>query len=312
MITRSVLIYSVLFLSSTTPFSMASAQELSLSNAIDYALTHEPWLKANKYQQDATHAQSLVVATYPDPKVSLGLANLPTEGFSFDQENMTQFKVGIAQVIPRGDSLKLKKKQLITLTKQFPFQREDRLAQVRAVVTESWLKAFAAQQSVLLIENDKVLFEQLVEITEAKYTSTVGNTTQQDVILAQLELLRLDDKLTQLEQNIETNKSRLAQWLPINMLSEPLTKNQSPVRELVNFAELNVNELSMLFAKHPSVKAINQQAKAKAVGIDIAKQNYLPEFSVNVNYGYRADMENGTSRDDFLSASVTFDVPLFY
>jgi hypothetical protein len=46
-----------------------------------------------------------------------------------------------------------------------------------------------------LIERDRVLFEQLVDIVKASYSSAQGNTRQQDVIRAQLELARLDDSL---------------------------------------------------------------------------------------------------------------------
>ena len=34
-------------------------QTLSLTQALNYALTHEPWLKASGYQEDATIAQSI-------------------------------------------------------------------------------------------------------------------------------------------------------------------------------------------------------------------------------------------------------------
>ena len=85
--------------------SLVKAEPLALNQVIDYALTHEPWLQANKYQQQAIEAQSIAAGTLPDPVLTVGLMNLPTDGFAFDQEGMTQFKVGLSQQFSRGDSL---------------------------------------------------------------------------------------------------------------------------------------------------------------------------------------------------------------
>ena len=99
---KSVCISSLLSIS----VSVHSA-ELGLNEAINYALNHEPWLKASKQKQASIEAKSIAAGTLPDPVLTLGLMNLPTNGFAFDQENMTQFKVGISQSLSRGDSLAL-------------------------------------------------------------------------------------------------------------------------------------------------------------------------------------------------------------
>jgi hypothetical protein len=80
-------------------------QTLSLTQALNYALTHEPWLKASGYQEDATIAQSIAAGTLPDPVLTVGLLNLPTNGYAFDQEGMTQLKVDLSQKFSRGNSL---------------------------------------------------------------------------------------------------------------------------------------------------------------------------------------------------------------
>ena len=76
----------------------------SFTESIKIAQKNDPWLTGNKHQQQAVEAMSLAVSSLPDPKISIGLANLPTDGFDFSQEGMTQLKVGITQMFPRGDS----------------------------------------------------------------------------------------------------------------------------------------------------------------------------------------------------------------
>jgi len=52
--------------------------------------------------------------------------------------------------------------------------------------------------------------------------------------------------------------------------------------------------------------------EAGQLGVDIARQKYKPGWMLDVTYGNRAgDNPNGDSRDDFLSAMVIMDIPLF-
>ena len=108
--------------------SAANTQEEKTTGAIDeyssvrtlnlsHALTYDPWLSASRHQEQAIMAQSIMAGTLPDPTLTLGLMNLPTNGYAFDQEGMTQFKVSLSQKFSRGDSLSLKQKSLFQSSK---------------------------------------------------------------------------------------------------------------------------------------------------------------------------------------------------
>jgi len=288
-----------------------SQRTLNLSHALSYALANDPWLSASRHQEQAVMAQSIMAGTLPDPTLTLGLMNLPTNGYAFDQEGMTQFKVSVSQKFSRGDSLALKQASLLQLSQQYPWQRADRLAQVKATVTEFWLNAYRAQRSINLIEKDRELFTQLIQITEASYASTQGKTRQQDIIRAQLELTRLEDKLLTLEQQLHSAKNRLAQWLPITMLEKPLDGKFITPPALTNFNTLEFGQLMQLLMAHPAIVAIDQSVLAKQTQVRLAKQSYQPQIGVNVGYGYRADTPMGQSRADLLSVGVSIDLPLF-
>ena len=88
------------------------ANQLGFFQAIKIAQKNDPWLTGNKHKQKAIEAMSTIATTLPDPKVSIALVNFPNDGFDFNQEGMTQLKVGVTQVIPRGDTLELKSQQL--------------------------------------------------------------------------------------------------------------------------------------------------------------------------------------------------------
>lgn len=304
---------------------------LTFERAITLAKKNDPWLVGNQHKQNALLALSRVAETLPDPKMSLAIANLPTNGFDFSQEAMTQFKVGITQVFPRGDTLAIKNQQLKLQSQAYPFQRLDRQAKVEVTVGSLWLDAYRVQQSIALIKSNRVLFEQLVDVAQASYSSAVGKTRQQDIVRAQLELTRLDDQLEILGQQKNSFEGQLFQWLNSYTNNESILNNQAEnfVLHGLDFGDKLVEvqlkqskliyanqwekpeQLVKYFAQHPSVMAMDKKIGATKTGINLAKQKYKSEWGVNASYGYRDDDPLGHSRADFMSVGVTFDLPLF-
>lgn len=305
----------------------ANSTVLTLDMAIKAAQKNDPWLAGNRHTQQAIEAKSIAVGTMDDPKVSIGLANFPLDSFDFSRDNMTQFKVGVSQKLPRGNSLALRQNQLKLRADQYPLQRQNRQATVAVNVAKLWLDAYKAQQSIGLIEQNKTLFEQLADVAQASYSSAVGKTRQQDIIRAQLELTRIDDRLMVLKQQKETISQELAHWLddhsdghysdhpmaetaltlsgtlPDIGLSNPQLYQQS--------IQITPKMLLDYFVGHPAIKAVEQKIKVSDSGIDLAKQKLLPQWELNASYGYRNNTPTGNGRADLFSIGVSFDVPLF-
>ncbi len=312
--------------------AQSAGNTLTLDEAVKAAQLNDPWLVGNRHSQDAIESMSVAAGTLPDPKVTFGVANLPTDTFDFNQEAMTQFKVGVAQMFARGDSLAIKRKQIETVGSQFPFQRLDRKAKIVVAVSKLWLDVYKAQESINLIEKDRPLFEQLADVAEASYSAALGKTRQQDIVRAQLELTRLDDRLTVLRQKQEMLLEKLSEWLseyfreqysdistaatvlPWSRLE--LDKNLPDIKmvqESLYLAEKEADHQKLFeyFSKHPSLLALNRKIEASKIGIDLAREKYKPVWGVNVNYGYRDEDQNGRDRADFVSIGFSFDLPYF-
>lgn len=308
-------------------------EPLSFEKAVRAAQKNDPWLTGNVHKQRAIESMSTAVNTLPDPKMSIGLANLPTNGFDFGQEGMTQAKVGISQMFPRGDTLEFKSQQLKIQSEAYPYQRKDRESKVAVIVGSLWLDAYRVEQSIALIEKNRSLFEQLADVAQASYSSALGKTRQQDIVRAQLELTRLEDRLDKLAQQKNHYEGKLSQWLTKfstenNSIDESSLvadlalhsiklSQQLPQINLLNpslvYTEswLKVGELVPYLSNHPSVIAVEKKINATRTGVKLAKQKYKPEWGVNASYGYRGDDPMGRSRADLFSVGVTFDLPLF-
>jgi outer membrane protein TolC len=309
----------IIALITTLPF--AAFAGITMQDAVKIAIQHDPWLTGNQLQEQALRTASKGANSLPDPMLSMGLLNLPSDGFAFDQEPMTQIKVGLAQTFPRGDSLAIKQQQLNYQADQHPYQREDRKAKIRVTVSQLWLDALKADYTIRLIERDRVLFEQLVDIVKASYSSAQGNTRQQDVISAQLELARLDDRLTAVNSQRDIALTNLSEWLsPSAQLAvsetfadiTPLPTSPELADDiLVLLQRSNKMGLLQVLTHHPALLAIEQSAKAGDTSVKLAKQKYKPQWGVNASYAYRDDDPLGKSRADFFSIGITVDVPIF-
>ena len=294
------------------------AEQYSLLEAIEKAQSQDPWLDGSRFRQENLESLSVNAGTLPDPTVSLGLANLPIDSFDFAQEGMTQFKVGVSQMFPRGKTLALRQETLEKMSQMQPFAREDRKAQVSVTVAQLWLEVYRSQKTIALIQQDRGLFEHLVDVAESSYTTASGRTRQQDLIRAQLELTRLEDRLTMLRQRRESQLAQLGEWLAdssyeldIEMpgrlgeghLNDPLINETGTV--------IRTQKLAQILTAHPKIRSIDQKISAGESGVKLAKQSYKPQWGINASYGYRDADPMGNDRADFFSVGVSLDVPLF-
>lgn len=302
---------SIFSLQATPAYSQL---ELSLDDAIRLAQENDPWLDGSRLRQQALEAQSLAAGTLPDPEVTLGVANLPTDSFNFAQEPMTQLVVGVSQVFPRGQSRELRRRQLAETGEQQHWLRADRRAKVAVTVSQLWLEHYRYSETIRLIEADRGLFEHLADVAESAYSSALNRTSQQDVIRAQVELTRLDDRLSRLAQRRDEFSARLGEWLPeplpvyTDTVQAPPETDASGAWHRSDWSE---SEMILALLAHPGLKSLDKTIQAEGTGVDLAQQKYRPQWGLNASYGYRQDDPAGMDRANFFSLGLSFDMPLF-
>ena len=82
-----------------------AAEVLTLPAAEQYALQADPAVIASHSRAVALQEQAIADGQLPDPKLGLGIYNLPLNDFSVSREPTTQFRTKIQQAFPRGDTL---------------------------------------------------------------------------------------------------------------------------------------------------------------------------------------------------------------
>ena len=296
----------------TTPVFAQS--QLTLGQAVRLAQENDPWLDGSRLRQEATEAMSVAASALPDPTVSLGVANLPIDSFNFAQEPMTQLVVGVSQMFPRGDTRNLRRQQLIEVSAQQPLLRSDRQAKLAKLVSQLWLENYRYEETIRLIEQDRSSFEYLADVAELAYSNALARTSQQNVIRAQVELTRLDDRLAALSQHRDVASAELVEWLPSLVLASWQLSKELPKLTIDNvtpITNLSESEVMNALLAHPSLQSIDQHIQANSIGVALAKQKYKPQLGLKASYGYRDSDSFGVDRSDFFSVGLSLDVPLF-
>ena len=292
------------------PSLVQAQQTLTLEQVIRQAISDDDWLRASEHREAALQEEAVFAGQLPDPRLRLGMANLPVDGFDLNQEPMTQLQLGISQAFPPGQTRPLNAQQKRLQGEMSPLERERRRALVTRDITRLWLQAWEANAITALITENRNLFEQLVEVADTRYRSAAANAGQQDVIRAELALTRLEDRLHRLDQQADNAWQSLAQWVPYSWLDAEMSP-QLPVISIDPPTLADLEQAAEYFARHPQVLLLDKQVDVARTGVELAQQSYKPGFNIGASYGYREDGPGGLSRSDFFSLEFSMDLPLF-
>ncbi|MFD3398894.1 TolC family protein [Alteromonas macleodii] len=302
------------------------AQTLSLEQALQLAIQYDPLLKGNAHRKERFNAEAEASSYWANPQVSASVQNLPTDGFAFDQEPMTQFKVGLKQQLPRGDENLYSQQKYQVMADQMSVESQARKAWLKREVTLTWLDWVYAKRRIGLLDKEKSLLIQLLDFTDSRYRQGVAAAAQQDILQVRLALLSLDDKYVQAYQQKNEARSALSKWFgaPLDeSVSAPLTQSIQDAIEVD--AILNDSNLSLssfltvidssepfsILQHHPEATLLKIQTQIEAQNLNIAREQTKSQWAFEASYGYRQDAQNGASRADFVSLGVQVDLPFF-
>ncbi|TCK18337.1 outer membrane protein TolC [Thiogranum longum] len=281
-----------------------AASMLTLEEAEQLAQTEDPAIIASRARAEALREQSVAAGQLPDPKLLLGMWNVPVDDFSISREPTTQLRTGIRQAFPRGNSLEYRQRSTEWMGKAEASRTRTTRLEIQRDVRQAWLELFYQQRAAGIVQQSRNLFQQLVEITRSHFAS--GRVSQQDVLQAQLELSRLDDRATRISKQADIQRARLSRWLGERAWA-PIDETFPELPALPERDQLRTGLLS-----HPAIEAASARVESRQQLVKAAREQYKPGFNVGVEYRKRfGDNPDGSSRTDMMAAMVTLDLPLF-
>lgn len=286
-----------------------------LSTLIEYALINDASREKFSAQSQAIRATGVASSTLMDPKIKLGFGGLPVDSFKFDVDPMTSVSVGLMQQFERGSTLELQKKKANQQADGVDLQVNIREREVATALTKLWLElGYQQQAEQVLIENQR-LMDELASFIQTNYS--IGKNEAQDLLNAQLQVSKLEEKHLANQQVQRRLISQLSEWLGSDWLASTtsLAASNRLDWQLLN-SRLSEQSTSTqhyaLLNQHPMVKMADVAIASSETQVNIAEQAYKPQFGVEVMYANRqANNMMGEPASDLVSAYVTMDIPLF-
>ncbi len=294
-------------------YASPTATALTLEDVEQIALNRDFIIKSFQEKSSALQQESIALNTLPDPKLKFGFINYPDDTFKQNQEPMTQKKIGIVQMFPKGDSLEIKSQRALILSDKSQIKMTERKRKVRELSRKAWLEVYYWINAKKILDENRLLFNDLVNITEGQYAA--GKRRQVDFIQAQLELDLLNDKDFMFSEKEQIARAELAKWVGESYskmkLSDKLTELHDNI-QVLNQAEQNKNSINKKLLQHPMILLSQNNVKFNRKTVELARQDYKPSWSLDLSYSVREGTnQNGKERPNFVSAMVMVDIPLF-
>lgn len=292
--------------------SLLAAQSvpLTLPQAERLAIASAPELQRLQDERKSLEQQAIANGQLPDPKLMAGTINVPTNTFSFNQDDMTMIQVGLEQSFPPGKTLAIKSKQTRALATVEKRKIQAEVVTLLKNVRETWLDLYYFRQAARIVRENRALLTYLLKTTKSQYS--VGKDNLSNVLQIQLERSRLNDQSDQIQQKIDTLRAALARFIGQNQANRPLA-NTLPHWSKPPSLDFMQTQLQ----QHPLLKVDAATVKAARDEVALAREQFKPGFTVDLDYGIRQGNTMmgtsgiSTSRSDMVTAQVSMDLPFF-
>ncbi len=277
-----------------------------LAALVAEALANNPEIAAARSEVEAAQQRVPVAGALDDPMVELGVINAPLESLSLRREDMTMKMLGLGQRLPfpgkRGlrravaeadaDSMALAAQEIANR-----IERDVRVAYEDLALNE------AAQRIVI---ESRVALGQLAAIARSRYEA--GQAAQSDALDAHIELERLEVELLQLAAENAALQSQLQRSLG---RSGPAPRIYAEAPQLAAGPDPGLDPALSAIESRPQLLALQTLVERNSRSIDLARREYYPDFDVKLQYGQRDRTPDGLPRDDMVSLTVGFNLPIW-
>ncbi len=158
---------------------------LDLDELVKEALEANPDILASQKKREALWERPPQAKSWEDPRLEVGVRNVPADDADFSKIDMTMKEVALSQAIPFPGITSLKEKIAIQEAKNADRMHEYTRLLITREVKKAYYELYLVNRHIGTAEKNRGLLSQFVDIAQAKYA--VGKAEQQDVLKAQVE-----------------------------------------------------------------------------------------------------------------------------
>lgn len=283
------------------PAAMDIVPPVALEELVREAMEKNPGVQATLRRVEAQRRRVPQARALPDPTVSVGWMG-DIKPFGVQRNDPSSYRsLSATQEIPYPGKLKLRGQIADREAEAAWWDYETARRRLVAEVKNAYFDYFYFHRAIEITRKNKDLMEKLAKVAEARYQ--VGQGLQQDVLKAQVQVSKLLQRLTVLEQQKKTAQARLNTL----MLRDPETPLGPPAA--VEAAELTyaLETLYQLARENdPELQREVRLIERSQLAVNLARKQYYPDFSVGYTY------QNRPLLPEMHGFAVSLNLPVFY
>ena len=255
---------------------------LTLERAVQLSLQQSRQLPAQDALVESARHMAVAAGQSPDLTLKLGINNLPVTGsdaFNLTNDFMTMASIGVMRELTGADKLKARSAR---------FEREADVALADRAMTQinlgrdtamAWLERHFNERMTALMRTQREEARLQVEGAEATYRG--GRGTQAEVFAARAQVAQIDERLQQIQQNIDVAQTRLVRWVG------PEGRQALAAAPDLTHVPLQLNDLEVLLKNHPHIAVLEKQESLARAEADIAQTEKKSDWSMELMFSQR-------------------------
>ena len=272
---------------------------LTFDEALRLAQENAPQLKAREEDVAAAQSNSLPAGELPDPKLELGIDNLPISGpdrYSVSRDFMTMRRIGVMQEFPNG----AKRKARVAVAQDKVAVAEAQTRITRLTILRETAIAWIARKTVEqeLAHMDDLRAENRLLDSAVKAMLAGGKGTPTDPVMPRQEAALIEDRADELRTRREQAIATLKRW--IGTAAEDSLQGAAPDWPISR------DVLAHSLHRHPELTGFDSQERMLDAEIGEAQAEKRPDWALELAYQKRAPQFG-----DMVSLQVSFDLPIF-
>ena len=277
----------------------AHAQVLSLDEALRLGEMQSPRLAAQRSAVSATSEQVGRAAELPDPRLRLGVENLPVTGadrFRYDRDFMTMRTVGVMQEFPNSAKREARNLRAERARDVESAGLQAQRATLARDIAAAWLDAHYAERARGSLERRVGQLQLQVDTLAAGVTR--GRQSTADVFMARSALEQANDRIIEQDRIIARARIMLAA-----LIGDEARRPLAGPPDTTSFARPREFLLARL-TEHPEIQMQERREALARAEVDLARSSARSDWALEVGYGYRRP-----AFDNMLTVMVSIDLP---
>lgn len=266
----------------------ATLTDPALDALVAEALANAPETASARATVDAARRRIVPAATLPDPFLS---ATYQNDGRSISLGDAEGSFIGLmaSQPLPWPGKLSLAGRVAESEARELESGLAGRAnLTIEARVRNAWYDLVLARVIDRIFDERRDSATQIESSVRERYAA--GLAVQQDVLRAQIELVRIDELKAAQAATIVVRTAELNRLLGRPQDANVETPSELPADDVIPAVDALIASAS---ARSPELAASRQAIETGRMRIDAAKKNFLPDFVVNGGSMDRAGFEMG-------------------